>query len=73
MRLPATGLFLILLLGVLVLAFVYLGIEAFKPFRLHPDRCNQDRVSSLEILNIRYAKGELTEEEYRRMKDILMN
>ena len=34
---------------------------------------NADTMDSLKILKSRYAKGELTEQEYLRMRDILYN
>ena len=32
---------------------------------------NESKVDEYEILRMRYAKGEITEEEYTRMKNIL--
>lgn len=33
---------------------------------------NRDSVDSLEIVKQKYARGEITEEEYLRMKDIII-
>jgi putative membrane protein len=58
--------FLIMILVVLLIAF--LVIKVIKPGKTI--QCS-DRTDSLKILKLRFAKGEITEQEYQKMKDIL--
>ena len=53
----------IIILIVIILAGVYFFSEGFKQ-----QGTPQTSTSSIEILKQRYAKGEITEEEFRKMK-----
>ena len=44
---------------------------AFKAFDLQRQPVNKQTVDPKEIIKVRYAKGELTEEEYLKMKEQL--
>lgn len=60
------GLLMWILLAVLIVVVVYLT------FRQHgTGRSDTPRETPLEILKRRYAKGEISEEEYERMRDKL--
>lgn len=60
-----------LLAGVLILGVVvYLIVFAVRTAGVR-GRCSRDAGDSLEIIKTKFARGEITEEEYRRMKDIL--
>jgi len=52
---------------VIILAGVYFFSEGFKQ-----ERTPQRSTSSLEILKERYAKGEITEEEFKKIKKELV-
>ncbi|WP_455368647.1 SHOCT domain-containing protein [[Eubacterium] cellulosolvens] len=53
----------IIILIVIILAGVYFFSEGFKQ-----ESTSKTSTSSLGILKQRYAKGEITEEEFRKMK-----
>jgi len=53
----------IIILIVIILAGVYFFSEGFKQ-----QGTQQTSTSSLEILKQRYAKSEITEEEFKKMK-----
>ncbi len=53
----------IIILIVIILAGVYFFSEGFKK-----ENVPQTSTSSIEILKQRYAKGEITKEEFDRMK-----
>lgn len=60
------------LLGLLFFVFIiYLAIKLIVPLFSKPN-VNPDRYDSLTILKNRFAKGEISLEEFNRMKDILM-
>ncbi|MBW1980548.1 MAG: SHOCT domain-containing protein [Deltaproteobacteria bacterium] len=65
------NLFSILLWGMIILAIIYLIGKLAAALRPRRNRLENDRNDSLSILKIRYARGELSQEEYFRMKEIL--
>lgn len=62
---------LLMILGALALiALIVIAVIAIvKAARRHHGGARRD--GSLELLNDRYVKGEITEEEYLRMKNVL--
>ena len=61
-----------MLIGVLIiLALLYLGIKLFRVLNLEQTTQNRDRLDSFEILKIRYARGEISHEDYLMMKETL--
>ncbi|KPU27324.1 hypothetical protein TR13x_06025 [Caloranaerobacter sp. TR13] len=57
-----------------ILGLLLLGIAIYFIFRYANERKyygNRDKSDALEILKERYAKGEITEEEYERKKKML--
>jgi len=62
--------------GLLSLAFFILIIYLIAKLVMSlfsKSTANPDRQDSLTILKNRFAKGEITQEEYNRMREILMN
>ncbi|MEC2304238.1 MULTISPECIES: SHOCT domain-containing protein [Heyndrickxia] len=57
-----------LVIFVLVIFLIVAGIKKVSEFQPHQ---REDR--SLDILRERYAKGEITEEEFKKMKKDLMD
>lgn len=75
-----------IIFGVLLIIFVYLGTDMFfhYPYRIIIQfgtiaiiiwilRKNKKKPDSLEILKQRYAKGEITKEEFDKIKDDLVD
>ena len=56
--------------AVTMLISIVIGALVYKIFRFHPSRNSGslDRNDTLEILNIRFARGEISEQEYQNMK-----
>lgn len=65
------SIFSLLLWGLVILLIVFLAIRIFKPQTLGPLGLAQDRVDSEAILKARFAKGEISEEEFVKMREIL--
>ena len=75
--LPRMGLFgggfvSILVWGLIIAGVIYLVIRVSRGFGSGPGAAPRDTSDSLEIAKQRFAKGEITEEEYTRMKKVLM-
>jgi putative membrane protein len=66
------GLFSALIFGLIILILVLLAIKLYRSLR--PSRPGQfrDQHDSLAILKDRYARGELSDEEFVKMKNILL-
>ena len=61
-----------MVIGVLIiLALLYLGIKLFRVLNLEQTTQNRDRLDSFEILKMRYARGEISHEDYLTMKETL--
>jgi putative membrane protein len=68
--------FSLLVCGLIILALGYLILKFVKLFnsRLHHHEGHaRDRDDSLEIIKMRFAKGQLSSEEYVRMRNILFH
>ena len=57
--------------GLIVLLFVYAAVRIFKAVTGDKPAQNRDRIDSLAILKVRFAKGEISSEEFQKMKRIL--
>ena len=55
----------------IILALVYLGMKLFRAFNLEQTKQNRDNLDSFEILKMRYARGEISHEDYLAMKETL--
>ncbi|MBN2558390.1 MAG: SHOCT domain-containing protein [Clostridia bacterium] len=59
----------LILIAVIVWAIIRLAQPSARPTATHsPDKISQ----AVEILNVRLAKGDITEEEYERIKSRIM-
>ena len=54
-----------------ILGFVYLTIKLFGSLKSGQISQERNRSDSLEILKVRYARGEISQEDYIRMKETL--
>lgn len=61
----------LLIWGVMILLLIYLGTRIFKSLTSDNSGNFQDKTDSMAILKTRYAKGEVSEEEYHKMKKII--
>ena len=66
------GIFSILLGSLIIVLLVLLTIKLFGSVRSGRTRYDRDRYDSLAILKMRYARGEMSHEEYLKMKDTLL-
>ena len=55
----------------LILALFYLAMKLFRAFNLEQTKQNRDNLDSFEILKMRYARGEISHEDYLTMKETL--
>jgi len=67
------SLFPLLLWGLVIVLIVLFAIRIFRSQTRDPQGSAQDRFDSETILKTRFAKGEISHEEYVRMKEILSN
>ena len=68
----AGGILSLLFWGLIILVLVFVAIKLFgsiKSYKIGPFR---DKNDSLEILKMRYASGEINQNQYVKMKDILL-
>ena len=63
------GILINILMMVTIIYIVVLTVRSF----LSKGKENQDTVDSLEIVKQKYARGEITEEEFLQMKNILLS
>ena len=66
------GIFSILLWGLIIFVFVYMVIKLIGTLRDGKTNQNKDRYDSLTILKMRFAKGDISGEEYSKMKNALL-
>jgi len=64
------GLFGMFWTALLLVCFVYIITRLFKNSGQRPG-VHSDREDSLNIIREKYARGEISSDEYQRMKDIL--
>jgi putative membrane protein len=65
------SIFYLLVWAVVVLLFVYAAVRIFKAIITDKSVLNRDRIDSLAILKVRFAKGEISSEDYNKMKQML--
>ena len=55
----------------IILALFYLAMKLFRALNLEQTKQNRDNLDSFEILKMRYARGEISHEDYLTMKETL--
>ncbi len=65
------GILYLLIWGLVVLVFVYVAFRIFKAVTANKSGRHRDRIDSLAILKARFAKGEISSEEFNKMKQVL--
>jgi uncharacterized membrane protein len=65
------GIFSLLIWGLMIFLVVSLVIRLLKPRASSTSWPSQDRVDSQAILKTRFARGEISREEFIRMKQVL--
>jgi len=65
------GIVSMLIWVLIILALVYLAIKLFRALTSEEIKQNRDKSDSIDILKVRYARGEISQEEYFRMREIL--
>lgn len=65
------GIFSLLIWGLVIFLLVIIGKRLFSHAKSQSAR-DRDRYDSLSILKTRYARGEVSDEEYARMKETLL-
>ncbi|HEY5562350.1 MAG TPA: SHOCT domain-containing protein [Clostridiaceae bacterium] len=63
-------------LGMIFISIIFIGIIVFIIYKVFPNNNIKDfevRDKSLDILNERFARGEINEEEYSLKKNLLLN
>ena len=60
-----------LLWGLVVVLIVFLAIRIFKSQTHGPQGTSRDRSDSEAILKVRFAKGEISREEFVKMRQVL--
>jgi putative membrane protein len=66
------GLFSILLWGLLIMLLVFLVLKLIGSKRLNRTGPGKDREDSMDILKVRYAKGEISKDEFFKMQNVLL-
>lgn len=66
------GLFSALIFGLIILILVLLAIKLYRSLRSSRPGQFGDQHDSLAILKDRYARGEISDEEFVKMKNILL-
>jgi uncharacterized membrane protein len=65
------GILSMLIWVLIIVALVYLTIKLFRGLTSEQTKQNRDSFDSFEILKIRYARGEISHEDYLTMKETL--
>jgi putative membrane protein len=65
------GILYLLVWGLIVFLFVFASVRIFKALTADKSCSHRDRIDSLAILKARFAKGEISSEDFNKMKQIL--
>jgi putative membrane protein len=67
----AGGMAPFLVWGLVIVFLVYLAVKLFGGMTTSRAGGKKDKDDSLEILNMRFARGEISREEYLKMRELL--
>ncbi|KJR96373.1 MAG: hypothetical protein VR65_27955 [Desulfobulbaceae bacterium BRH_c16a] len=65
------GIFFMLVWILIIALAIYVVTRIFGTRTPNRDASSQDRIDSLQILKARFANGEITQEEFTKMKQVL--
>jgi putative membrane protein len=65
------GILYLLVWGLIILLFIYAAVRIFKAITSGKSCSHRDRIDSMAILKARFAKGDISSEEFYKMKQIL--
>jgi len=68
----AGGIFSIFFWGLIILGLVFLAIKLFGSIKSNKTGPFHDKNDSLAILKMRYASGEINQDQYIKMRDVLV-
>ena len=68
----AGGIFPLLFWGLIILVLVFVAIKLFGSIKSNQTGPFRDKNDSLAILKMRYANGEINQNEYVKMKSVLL-
>jgi uncharacterized membrane protein len=68
----AGGIFSLLFWGLIILVLVFLAIKLFGSIKSNKSAQFSDKNDSLDILQMRYARAEINQDEYVKMKHVLL-
>jgi uncharacterized membrane protein len=68
----ADGIISLLLYGLILLVLVFVAIKLFGSIKTNKTGPFNDKNDSLEILKMRYANGEIDQNKYFKMKNVLL-
>jgi uncharacterized membrane protein len=65
------GILYLLIWGLIIFLLVYLGTRIYRSITSEKPSSIRDKLDSLAILKARFANGELSGEEYHKMKQVI--
>lgn len=65
------GIFFMLVWILIIALAIYVAIRIFRTRTPNTGAWSQDRIDSLQILKARFANGEITQEEFAKIKQVL--
>jgi putative membrane protein len=68
----AGGIFSLLLWGLIILVLVFVAVKLFGSIKSNKTGPFHDKNDSLEILKMRYANGDINQDQYVKMKSVLL-
>lgn len=66
------GIFSLLFWGLIILVLVFVAIKLFGSIKSNKTGPFHDKNDSLVILKMRYASGEINQDQYIKMRDVLV-
>jgi putative membrane protein len=66
------GIFSLLFWGLIIAMLVFVAIKLFGSIKSNSTGSFRDKNDSFEILKTRYANGEINQDQYVKMKDVLL-